>query len=133
MASTDPDEMMQAHRLTPDGSLFSPATLQEVRDRLEYIDAHECDCGETPHEDALHDLAHDDVPALLRVIEQLAPRRIETTEQLEAVPAGTVVRSAGGTIACRHHNGNAVVFGENGVYHWHTLALPVAVLWEPPA
>lgn len=68
----DPDEVMQAHRLTPDGSLFSPSTLQEVRDRLEYIDAHECDCGETPHEDALHDLAHDDVPALLRVIEHQA-------------------------------------------------------------
>lgn len=68
----DPDEVMQAHRLTPDGSLFSPSTLQEVRDRLEYIDAYECDCGETPHEDALHDLAHDDVPALLRVIEHQA-------------------------------------------------------------
>ncbi|MFN6543519.1 hypothetical protein [Mycolicibacterium nivoides] len=133
MATTDPDEMMQAHRLTPDGSLFSPATLQEVRDRLEYIDAHECDCGETPHEDALHDLAHDDVPALLQVIEQLAPRRVETAAELDALRVGTVIRSDAGTIACRSGLDHGVVFGDERQFRWRLLALPAIVLWEPTA
>lgn len=48
--------------------------LDEGQDglRLEYIDAHECDCDELPHSNALHDLANDDVPVLLKVIEQQA-------------------------------------------------------------
>lgn len=72
------DELIQA---TGD-SLWAPESLKEVRDRLEYIDAHECHCGEGPHANALHDLAHDDVPVLLRVIEQLAPRRIVPTTDI---------------------------------------------------
>lgn len=72
------DELLESHKLSPDGSLFSPATLQEVRDRLEYIDAHECNCCDSPHEDALHDLAHDDVPtdfiAKVFAIMALAPQ-----------------------------------------------------------
>lgn len=95
---SDPDDALRAHRLTPAGSLFSPATLQEVRDRLEYIDAHECDCGETPHEDALHDLAHDDVPALLRVIEQQATendRLRATIEQVRGIVHEHIPRGSG--------------------------------------
>lgn len=76
------DQMLEAHKFSPDGSLFSPETLQQVRDRLEYIDAHECDCGETPHEDALHDLAHDDAPVLLKVIEQQAAKLNRLREQV---------------------------------------------------
>lgn len=54
-----------------DYSLFGPESLQQIRDRLEDIDATECDCDELPHSNALHDLAHDDVPALLRFVEHL--------------------------------------------------------------
>lgn len=68
------DELLEARHLDPDVSMFAPETLQEVRDRLEYIDDNECNCGESQHENALHDLAHDDVPALLHVIDLLAER-----------------------------------------------------------
>ena len=93
------DELIQA---TGD-SFWSPETLQEVRDRLEYIDAHECDCGETPHESALHDLAHDDVPVLLKVIERQAAEverlRHELTERYD--PA--VWANQAGGVTLRHH------------------------------
>lgn len=64
------DDALKSHRLSPDGSIFAPESLQDIRDRLAFIEANECDCDETPHTSALHDLAHDDVPALLRVVEQ---------------------------------------------------------------
>ncbi|AII28211.1 hypothetical protein VC74_gp59 [Mycobacterium phage Sparky] len=63
------DRMLESHKYSPDGSIWAPETLQQVRDRLEFIDAHECDCDESPHSNALHDLANDDVPVLLKVIE----------------------------------------------------------------
>lgn len=66
------DQMLESHKFSPDGSIWVPETLQQVRDRIEYIDAHECDCDELPHSNALHDLANDDVPVLLKVIEQQA-------------------------------------------------------------
>lgn len=65
-------ELDDALYAASDYSLFGPESLQQVRDRLEFIDAHDCDCDELPHSNALHDLAHDDVPALIKVIEQLA-------------------------------------------------------------
>ncbi|QFG09090.1 hypothetical protein I5J49_gp62 [Mycobacterium phage ThulaThula] len=65
------DQMLESHKFSPDGSIWAPESLQEVRDRLEFIDAHECHCDESPHENALHDLANDDVPVLLKVIETL--------------------------------------------------------------
>lgn len=87
------DELLESHKFSPDGSIWAPETLQQVRDRLEFIDAHECDCDELPHSSALHDLAHDDVPVLLRVIEQLAPRRIvpmtDVVERAKAALEGT--------------------------------------------
>lgn len=121
------DDLIQASG----DSLFSPEKLQDVCDRLEYIDAHECDCGETPHEDALHDLAHDDVPVLLRVIERLAPQCIETAEELDQVPVGAVVRSDAGTIAARFDSRHGVLFGMVTPFPWHRLALPAIVLWSP--
>lgn len=66
------NRMLESHKFSPDGSIWAPETLQQVRDRLEYIDAHECDCDESPHRNALHDLANDDVPVLLKVIEAQA-------------------------------------------------------------
>lgn len=127
------DDLLESHKFSPDGSIWAPETLKQVQDRLEYIDAHECDCGETPHEDALHDLAHDDVPVLLKVIESLAPRIIETPADLDRLPARSVVRSSAGTIAARFDGRNGVVFGDDRPFPWHQLALPATVLWSPEA
>ncbi len=57
-----------------DYSLFGPESLDDVRHRLAYIDNHECKCDEGPHENAIHDLAYDDVPVLLKLIEVLAAK-----------------------------------------------------------
>lgn len=101
--SDNTDELLESHKFSPDGSLFSPVTLQEVRDRLEYIDAHECNCCDSPHEDALHDLAHDDVPVLLKVIEQQATEverlRHELTERYDP----DVWANQSGGVTLRHH------------------------------
>lgn len=53
-----------------DYSLFGPTSLEDIRCRLSFIAASECNCVEGPHENALHDLAVDDAPAMLKVLEQ---------------------------------------------------------------
>ncbi|BCO56111.1 hypothetical protein MINTM005_13550 [Mycobacterium intracellulare] len=58
-----------------DYSLFGPESLEDVQQRLARIDSNECRCGDSPHENALHDLAHDDAPALLRLVESLETKR----------------------------------------------------------
>lgn len=62
-----------------DYSLFGPESLEDIRCRLSFIEASECNCDEGPHENALHDLAHDDVPALLVLLNRLS----ELTRRLE--------------------------------------------------
>jgi len=52
-------------------SMFAPESLDDIRRRLAFIESSECECDTTPHENAIHDLAFDDVPVLLRVIEKL--------------------------------------------------------------
>ena len=60
------------------------------------------------------------------------PARIVTTvEERAAVRRGTVVRSASGTIACRHDKWNAVALGVGAPFDWTVLALPLTVLYEP--
>lgn len=49
-------------------SLFAPESVQDVRERLARIESAGCPCVESDHLNALHDLAHDDVPVLLCVI-----------------------------------------------------------------
>lgn len=66
------DAALAAHKFSPDGSIFAPETLDEVRDRLDWIEATGCPCSDSEHLRSLHDLAHDDVPVLLKVIEQQA-------------------------------------------------------------
>lgn len=53
-----------------DYSLFGPTSLEDIRCRLSFIAASECNCVEGPHENAIHDLAADDAPAMLNVLEQ---------------------------------------------------------------
>ena len=67
-----------------------------------------------------------DLPALF------APRVISTPAERAALPAGTVVRSASGTIACRHHDENVgVLFGMSTPFKWSDLSLPLTVLYLP--
>ena len=55
-----------------------------------------------------------------------------TREELDALPAGTVVRSASGTIACRFDTDHGTVFGDERPFTpWTRLQLPVTVLWHP--
>lgn len=58
------------------------------------------------------------------------PRVIETAADRDSLPAGTVVRSASGTIACLHHAGVGTLFGDERTFYWNALALPITVLWE---
>lgn len=71
--------------------LFSPTSLDDVRQTLSIISRTECPCDESGHLSALHDLAHDDVPVLLRVIEHLY-RRVEHLESAEGA-RGSVIAS----------------------------------------
>ena len=52
-------------------------------------------------------------------------------EDLDRVPARSIVRSDAGTIACRFDGRNGVVFGDDRPFPWHNLALPAVVLWHP--
>lgn len=56
---------------------------------------------------------------------------ITTLEGLREVPVGAIVRSAAGTIACRHSERYGVLFGDDRPFVWPVLGLPVTVLWTP--
>ena len=56
---------------------------------------------------------------------------ITTAEARSALPPGVIVRSAAGTIACRHDGGMGVCFGVERPFAWDQLALPLTVLWRP--
>ena len=58
-------------------------------------------------------------------------RTVTTAEERAAVRRGTVVRSASGTIACRHDKWNAVSLGVGAPFDWTVLALPLTVIYEP--
>lgn len=63
---------LQGHKFGPDGSIFGPETLEDIRSRLVFKKETGCPCLESDHLNALHDLWNDDVPALLVVMEQMA-------------------------------------------------------------
>lgn len=63
-------------------SIFAPESLADIKCRLSFIEASECNCVEGPHENALHDLVRDDVPVLLKVVDQLAAELKTTRAQL---------------------------------------------------
>ena len=59
---------------------------------------------------------------------------IRTVEQLDALPPETVIKTEGGSIACRHYTGIGVVFGDERPFPWtSSLAteLPGLLLWHP--
>ena len=58
-------------------------------------------------------------------------RTVTTVEERAAVRRGTVVRSASGTIACRHDKWNAVSLGVGAPFDWTVLALPLTIIYEP--
>lgn len=69
LTSEQVDARLSAFKFSPDGSIFGPESLQDIRNRLTDISVTRCDCGESPHLNALHDLALTDLPALLRVLD----------------------------------------------------------------
>ena len=56
---------------------------------------------------------------------------IRTAAERAALPAGTVVLSSGGTIACRHVDLDGVLFGIAASFPWDRLQLPLTVLYRP--
>ena len=84
-------------------------------------------CGDRRIEDAL------DAEAGEPVTPEPPRAEVATIEERDALPAGVVVRSAAGTIACRHHSGRGLVFGDSWGFDWSALALPLTVLWAPGA
>lgn len=61
------------------------------------------------------------------------PHVVTTAEELGALPTKTIVRSAAGTVACRHSEFFGVVFGDERPFRWDLLALPATVLTPAPA
>ena len=59
---------------------------------------------------------------------------LRTAEQLEALPPETVIKTEGGSIACRHYTGVGVVFGDDRPFPWTSslvTELPGVVMWHP--
>lgn len=84
-AAAEIDRLLAAHKFSPDGSIFAPETLRDIECRLSFIEASECNCNDSPHENAIHDLAHTDVPALLLAIKQQAAENSALRDELEAL------------------------------------------------
>lgn len=57
-------------------------------------------------------------------------RTITTAEERDSLPAGTVLRSDAGTIACRFDERFGVIFGDERPFEWARLRLPAVVLDE---
>jgi hypothetical protein len=72
MSTTEIETPADSVRLPWTGNLFEAATLGDVRRRLELIQSEDCRCGDSLHENALHDLANDDVPVLLAELARLS-------------------------------------------------------------
>jgi hypothetical protein len=58
----------------------------------------------------------------------LLPQVITTDAERQALPPGTIVRDADGTIACRHTTGVGIVFGDERTFPWDALPLPLTVI-----
>lgn len=59
---------------------------------------------------------------------------VTTPEQLDALPPEVIVKSEGGTVACRYYDRiHGVTFGDERPFTWTVLAseLPAVVLWHP--
>lgn len=59
------------------------------------------------------------------------PHKVTTEAERDELPAGVIVLSADGTIACRHHSGVGVVFGDERPFPWEVLALPLTLIPIP--
>lgn len=56
---------------------------------------------------------------------------VATEDDRDALPPGVIVRSATGTIACRHFSGVGVIFGDERPFPWKSLTLPLTVIYIP--
>lgn len=59
-----------------------------------------------------------------------AGQPLATDAEIAAVPTGTVVRAADGTIAARFDTERGVVFGDERPFAWNVLRAPALVLWS---
>lgn len=115
-----------------DGSIFAPRAIDDVHSRIDIARVKtDCRCGDSSHENAIHDLVADHLPVLLRLIETLAPKRIETYDELMAVPIGGLVRSSAGSIAARFDTDRGVLFGDDRPFKWLALRLPAVTIPIP--
>jgi len=57
-------------------------------------------------------------------------RDLLTDAEIAAVPIGTVVRAADGTIAARYDSQRGVVFGYEQPFPWEVLRAPGVILWS---
>lgn len=68
----------------------------------------------------------------------LAERRevvtVRSVEELDALPAEAIIKTEGGSVACRFYDGiHGVVFGDDRPFVWSRLEteLPGVILWHP--
>lgn len=57
---------------------------------------------------------------------------VQSSEELDALPTGVIVRSAAGTVASRFDKDHGVVFGDERPFSpWTRLELPAMIIWRP--
>ena len=108
--------------------------MSELQDRIteilrDNIPIRRSDCKLGVSDLVLKVTAHE----LAEAAEQHYRPRIETVEQLDALPDGVVVASSADTFAARFDRVHGVVFGHDQPFRWLSLRLPVRVLWSPGA
>lgn len=97
----------------------------------EVLEAHrpyglDCKCGEPINSDAGW-AAH--VRDVLREL-----LTVRSVEELDALPAEAIIKTEGGSVACRFYDGiHGVVFGDDRPFVWSRLEteLPGVILWHP--
>lgn len=59
---------------------------------------------------------------------------VRSVEELDALPAEAIIKTEGGSVACRFYDGiHGVVFGDDRPFVWSRLEteLPGVILWHP--
>ena len=92
-----------------------------------------CTCGQWMDDDPAAQFSRASFGTHLQA-EWVQARTIETPEQLDALPPESIIKTQGGSVACRFYDRvHGVVFGDDRPFKWSCLAteLPGIVLWHP--